>query len=326
MKRWMLERPLDSKAGRSMKTWLARLAKATPFAILLVAGLGAWAIWFGNRDVPPVTRPQQQQSYQRAVDWIRANEAQVLKDPNAALWWMLQTAAQRTHDPYLLELVRKSTDSTYVGDRAGLPWKRMLDPTAEVTLNLFNTEALRPYQRFFYHALTCLPVSLDDGDTNRFLAGNACRPQAIQVWLKDPACTTHQLMGVQLFQRMGCPTQENLQALKFTLLSDIDQQMRFDVMVKDTYFQRVLALLWGGDRDRVKPVWLQRVLASQLPDGGWAGHHQIPELPNWLQPWRIKSWLVGGAQPEGIHADFHASAQGLLIMALSMTEPEPIKR
>jgi hypothetical protein len=95
-----------------------------------------------------------------------------------------------------------------------------------------------------------------------------------------------------------------------------------DVVVKDAYFQRVLLLLWRGGPDQVKPVWLQRVVLAQQADGGWVGGRQFPEWPSWAQPWVIRSKLALW-WPSHFNAvssaDFHASAQGLLIAALAIT-------
>jgi hypothetical protein len=313
----------------SKKTWVARTAKALLFAMMLTSVLATLAIWwFGHRDVAPVTTAQQQQSFQRAVGWMRTHEADILKEPNAALWGMVQAAAERSSDPYLLDLVRRSVAIAYPDANAALPWKRMVYPNAEVTLNLAPTANLDPYQRFYYHAVTCLPVPLDDGDTTQFLLHNECSPQITKVWLGDQVCTTHQLVGVKLFQRVGCSTQADLKALESDLLADIDQQMRLDVLVKDAYVQRVLMLLWVGGPDHVKPIWMQRVLMAQQADGGWMGRRQMPEFPNLKLPVALRTTLhrqwPSRFPATADDTDFHATAQGLLISALAMTAP-PLK-
>lgn len=308
----------------NIKTWFRRAAKAVLWGGALVGIASALVIgWFGHREAPPVTQAQYQQSYQRALAWMRAHETQVLGDGNAALWWMVQTAAERTGDAYLQGLVRQSMARVYTGNTARIAWQRMVVPKAEIDPKLASLEGLSPYQLFLYHAVTCQPVELAQGDTSRFLNTNVCRPQAIEVYGRDLTCSTHQLMGVKLYQRTGCPAHGGLAALEAQLLSDIEQQMQLDVIVKDGYMQRVLTLLWMGGQDRVKPLWVQRVLAAQQADGGWLARQQIPEMPDGALSSTALSVLARiwpSRFPPGYEStDFHATAQGLLIAALGMT-------
>lgn len=305
-----------------MNKWTVRVAKTMLVLIVVLASLGALAVWHGNRDVAPVSVVDRQQSFQRAVSWMRAHEAQILKEDNAALWWFVQTAAERTGDEFLRGLVLRYLAASSADELTVGPWKRMLLPKAEVVLDMASTRWMEPYQRFFHHALTCQPVVLDAGDSNVFLQSDACHPQSIQVWLKDPVCTTHQLVGVMLLQRVGCARPEELATLESDLLADIQEQMQLDVVVKDAYLQRVLMLLWRGGPDQVKPVWLHRVVLAQQADGGWVGGRQFPEWPSWVQPWVIRAklalWWPSHFTPVS-SVDFHASAQGLLIAALAST-------
>ncbi len=298
-----------------MKAWPRKLVKVAFVTACVLTCMTVGVIWYGNREVPEPTLAEKQQSLRRAVEWIRAHEASVLKNGNSALWWMVHTAAERTGDEYLKSLVRQSTLLVYGSSASVIPWKRIIYPQADITLNLLSLRGLAPYQRFFYHAVTCRPVDLDDGgDTSEFLEPGVCHPIALQVYAKDPACTTHQLVGVRLLQRVGCPTEVDLAKLESNLLADIEQQMQWDVIFKDAYIQRVLMLLWlGRPHHQVKPVWLHRVLAAQQADGGWVGTRQMPELPQWLQTWNL-------GKQRAAPTDFHATAQGLLIAALAVTE------
>jgi hypothetical protein len=307
-----------------MNRWLRIFVKwlAPVLALLVVLSILAW--WLGNRDAAPVSRADQQQSYQRAVGWIKANEAWVRAEPNAALLWMLQEAGEKMGDRYLLDLVREVTASNYGGTSAGVPWQRMIYPKAEAILNLVQTEPLLPYQRFFYHAVSCQPLELKQGDTNRFLQENMCRPQVWRVLAMEPACTTHQLIGVRLFRRTACPVAWDTSALEAELLSDIESQLRFDVVVKDAYLQRVLMMVWTGHAERVQAIWMRRVLAVQGADGGWQGKRQFPELTAQLAKWGIQSrlaaWWPGWLRDPTGASDFHATAQGLLIAAISLSQ------
>ena len=163
-------------------------------------------------------------------------------------------------------------------------------------------------------------MELSTGDTRAFLDERACRPALTQ---NDPACTTHQLIGVMLMAREACAPAAQLSPLQVNLLGDIEQQMQWDIVVKDAYLQRMVMLMWQGKPEQIKAVWLRRVLMAQQPDGGWIGGRQLPELPRRLQPWQIRSQLAAW-WPSRFQAhtgsDFHATAQGLFITAMALSE------
>lgn len=301
---------------------------ATAGLVLVVVGVVlaiAATVLVANRDVPAPSASQWQLSHQRSVQWLREHESEVLRDGNAALWWMLQTAAQTTNDPYLVDLVARATVLHYPRPERTSPWKRLVHPQAEVVAGLVNTAQLEPYQRFFYHAATCVPVALADGDTRVFLSQNTCRPQWRAVAMQDPVCSTHQLMGIALIKRMSCPRPDALPDLEQSLRADIAQQLTWDVQVRDAYIQRVLTLVWLGGSDRVKAVWLTRVLAAQGADGGWSGGRQVPEWLSYLQPNALRAALSGAGFKNSAQtpypSEFHATAQGILLSALLSRTP-----
>ncbi len=309
-----------------MGSRVVRVAKAMLVFAVAIGAAFALAIWHGNRDVAPLHADERLHAFKQAVSWMRANEVDILQDDNVALWWFVSVAAEHTGDEYLRGLFQRFLDESRDRPWVGEAWRRMVEPDAEVVWDPSSVRKLEPYQRFFYHALTCVPVALSEGvDTNVFLQGSACHPLPTKVWVKDPVCTTHQLVGVVLLQRRGCKPAQELVSLRKDLLDDIREQMAVDVVVKDAYLQRVMMLMWQGDPDSVKPIWLQRALRAQQPDGGWIGGRQMPELPQALQPWFIRSQLAKW-WPSRFHAastsDFHASAQGLLITALALKPAE----
>jgi hypothetical protein len=287
------------------------------------------AIWQANRDVPPVSVVEREASLQRAVGWLKVNEPGILQEGNSALWWMLQVASQRTQDPYLLSLVQEALRRQYPADATASPWKRMMAPTADVAaIDQADIDHLAADQRFFLHGLTCQPVPLDQGDTNRMLNENICRPLLFKVWPGDPVCSTHHAMGLVLIKRAGCALPPGYEDLRKQVLADIAFQTRYDVVMRDAYIQHVLMLMWQVGPDAVKPVWLRRVLDEQKPDGSWRGHKIYPFLPDALQPWGIhlllKKWWPSRFPTVADPLDLHASAQGLLLMAMSLPErPKP---
>lgn len=317
--------PAQNNAGTNMAI-LKFVGRMVTALVLLLSAAWALAIWQANRDAEPVPLAERQAHWQRAVGWFKANEPGILSDGNSALWWMVQTAAERSQDAYLLALVQESARRVYPADRPALPWKRMVDAKAEVTsVEFSDIEPMDDYQRFFLHALGCKALPLDSGgDTSRFLKENMCRPLLGKVWPGDPVCSTHHAMGLALFKRTGCPVPPEAAQTSKQVQSDIAFQTTFDILMRDAYMQHVLMLMWQGGPDAIKPIWLRRVLNEQQPDGGWLGRKHYPFLPDALQTWGmhrlLKQWWPSRFPPTIDPLDFHASAQGLLLTALSLPE------
>ena len=305
--------------------WLKMLGRIVAALVLALGAAWGVAIWQANRDVEPVSLADRQASFQRAIGWFKANEPGILQEGNSALWWMVQVAAERSQDAYLLALTRESVKRSYPADGPALAWKRMVVPHAEVApVDLSTIDPLEDYQRFFLHGLACQPLPLAQGDTSRMLRENICTPLLFKVWPGDPVCSTHHAMGLALFKRTACPVPPETAHLNQVVLDDIAFQTQYDILMRDAYIQHVLTLMWLRGPEAVKPIWMRRVLAQQQQDGGWRGHKIYPFLPDALQPWSIhlllKAWWPSRFPTISDPVDFHASAQGLLLMALSLPE------
>lgn len=304
-----------------MRKWTRALAKATLVVAVLVAATWAVILWQNNKSVEAVSQQELAQAYARSLSWVRTNEAYVLGQSNSALWWMALTTAEITNDPYLRGLAEQTKLRLYGQTEPSRAYKRMFEPGARIHMgDTGPLHLMAPYQRFMYHALTCVPVQVEGDDSSDFLTHNVCRPMWRASLLGDPACTTHQLMGLMIFKRTGCQAPQALAPLEQALLDDIAQQLEMDPVMKDAYLQRALMLAWQGQSDRIKPIWIRRILAAQDADGGWRGHRRLPELPDWISPWAWRERLARH-WPARWHAereeqDFHATAQGMLLLAL----------
>lgn len=311
-----------------MGKWLRRLSTVLAMGGLLLALIWGALASHGGRSVPAPSLTERRQAYQQAVNWFKNHEAEVMDDGNAALWWMLRLAAERQDDAYLKGLVQRSISQIYVDRNARMPWRRMVEPHAAVVHDPALTVGLTPYQSFFYHAVTCAPVAMDAGaqTTAQFLAENACRPMATKVFGRDNVCSTHQLMGVELVRQMGCAVTPETKRVRAELLSDVQLQMQLDPLFKDAYIQRVLMLYWLSGPQAVKPIWLQQVFAQQRSDGGWSGDRVFQIAPSWFQPWVFRQvwhkFWPSNFPPKEPQSDFHATAQGLLLAALSLQDPD----
>lgn len=297
--------------------WLLWAAAFVSLAAAFVA-FATW--WLSSRPVDPIPRATLVDQRQRAMQWLRANEQRVLADGNSALWWMLQDAGRRSGDAYLQSLTQMALSRHFAAPNEMEPWRRMLEPGARINAYSKSLSELRDYQRFFHHALTCMPLSLKDGDTSQFLTRDMCAPMLTKVAWSDPVCTTHQLFGMMFIRQTGCAGVPAFNDLEEELLDNVRLQLTWDPVMRDPHIQRLLLLALHGRTDEIKPIWLRRMLDAQEPDGGWLGHSRIPELPSWLQPGHLRELIAliktDLVVPKKTDFDFHATAQAIFLLTI----------
>lgn len=143
----------------------------------------------------------------------------------------------------------------------------MLEPAAPINAFSRAIDSLSDYQRFFHHALTCLPLDLKVGSTEEFLQRDMCKPMLTKVGWLDPVCTTHQLIGLMLIRQTGCVGVPRLDPLQDELLDNVEIQLTWDPVVRDPHIQRLLLLSLNGRVGAIKPIWLHRILDAQEDDG-----------------------------------------------------------
>lgn len=292
-------------------------------AMLSVAYLTwCWSASHGDRMAPVEAR---REAWQHALRWVSDNESRLLENPNSALWWMLHHAAEVSKDSYLRGLVDRHVSMLYGNDReVHMPWRRMIDVNAKVSINQLPMEALVgmvPYQRDFLHATLCAPVRTpDQAVSGEFLQRNLCRPNLLHVVFRDKVCATHQLMALQVHRQGHCGGAQPSAALRAELTEDVKAQLFWFPWFEDADLQRVLMVYWQQGPSGVNPAWFNRVLEAQRSDGGWSGERQIIGLPDGLQPSVIRQSLDRwrGQPVRPLASDFHASAQGVLLVALSL--------
>lgn len=291
------------------------LALVTLLALLIALWLGI-AQYF-SREQPAVTQAEAQASLRAAIGWMKAHEADVLGDGNQALWRMVHISAELTHDPYLARLYANYYERYYQRGRTDV-WERWVNPASTASPTINSLENLEAYQRFFIYAVTCDASLVQSEEISRQLAADYCSPALPRALRGDPTCSTHQLMGLAMMLERGCGDAAAIKTTTPILQADIATQLRYEPRARDAYIQRVLMLHETGAASLVRPVWLRRVIDTQLPDGGWAGSRSIKLLFGDL----LKSQGMGDTalSREEQGADFHATAQGLLLMSMVVAD------
>jgi len=117
---------------------------------------------------------------------------------------------------------------------------------------------------------------------------------------------------VRLLQRSNCGDQKKLASLSSELLDIIHTELSWDFRVGDAYLQRNLMLAEAGRLDLIKPVWIQRILDEQNPDGGWDDVHSILPLGGNIVFGLSSKLPVIKKEKSG----FHATAQGVWLLSL----------
>ena len=272
----------------------------------LLAGAGVLWLRYGSaqHDEAPASAAELRLHWQASQRWMIDHESQVLADGNPMLWRMVRDAAAVSNDAVLADLVRRYRQRFFTREPVDA-WVLLIDPKAAPrSLTPAHLNELPEYMRLFAYGMTC-DATLGATDTLRKqLAVGWCSAFAARRVVRQSNCVTHQLMGIALMQQRQCGDPAQVATLTRQLQDHLVDELALDFVVRDVHLQRVLMLYWTGAAERVKPVWLNRVLRAQRSDGGW--NYESSQ----------ERWLSNDDEPA--QADFHATAQGLLIMALAL--------
>lgn len=288
-----------------MKNKILRAAGAGLLVVLCIYGV---LLYLNNRNMVPVERQVLDQHLEKAIQWMVRNEKTVLADDNTVLWWMVFESEQRRHDPRLADLLNKYFRK-YPGSKDG-PWgpffagKKMLYVPQDVMAGFPY------YDLYLLYAVQCAEELARDNEIIR--AQNSPYFCYKPAYFLRPACTTHQIMGVYFLERQACNNGQDMAAVMSGLQQDIVRQLTLDVRVVDVYVQRVLMLAVTGARDKIKPVWIQRVLDHQLADGGWSGFVPLMPLGNGKSV-GFDAHLIAIGSPA---SNFHMTAQAVYLLTL----------
>ena len=278
--------------------------------VLAVVGYG-YLVWQNNRAMAFPDPSRLQASFEKSIAWLENNQLSILETTNPMLWYMIQQAAELSHDPRLKELFQRY-EQRYLRAAHDNRWRPLFYPGTWVPVKFEDIASWPYYNWHFMYAVTC---DRELQMVPEIAAQNL--PEFCDQRRLSPACVTHQLMGIRLLQDRDCADAAQLSNTAERLQQRIQRQLTWDPRVVDVYLQRVLMLAESGAIDTIKPAWLQNVMDAQQPDGGWGGFD--PRVP------------VGGGHylgfgPRGLglrrpQSDFHATAQGVLLFSILTSQP-----
>ena len=282
---------------------------------LLGASIGV-SYRVNNAEVPFPSQVEIEQSQLKAIGWIKAHESEVLDTENAALWWMLRDSAALTGNAYLVGLYAKYYER-YLAHNPRNGWHYLFDKESDVWLPISELAQLPDYNQFFLYGLSCDSSLRKQSQVAKLLGADACGTIPSPTYFRDPACVTHQLVGVRFMHQRRCEDDMRTGVLIRTLQDKIVVEATWDFRgVVDSYIQKILMLAESGAAQRIKPIWLKRVINAQRMDGGWDDFDEIFPLNRgrsfgWAG-WSAHGW-IWIRHPK---SSFHATAQGLYLMSL----------
>ncbi|TCV79112.1 hypothetical protein [Sulfurirhabdus autotrophica] len=297
------------KFERKIVVLIRRLLVFIGMLVFIVVLFGSYLLWHNNKKVDFPQRIELEQSLKNAIAWLDVHRSQILNEENPMLWWMIKESAELTHNVTLVGLYDQYR-TRYLDVNSNNAWQYLFYTNSTVPLDLTQLENLPNYNLFFLYGLSC-----DENLAGTPIIKEQLKTEFCNDHLLSPACVTHQIMGFRFMQRSACGSSEYVNNSIFALQNKLVTQLTWDVRVVDVYFQRVLMLEDSGASNRIKPIWISRILSAQNSDGGWSGFQPIISLGSKLSV----GFSGRGVSVNRNLSDFHASAQGVLLMSLLLT-------
>lgn len=289
------------------KIVLKRILIVVASVLFAAACLYVFLVWQNNKDIPGVYRSEAKISLERGIEWLWDNQDEILQENNVVLWWMLWKSAAITKDGRLGALFEKYR-ARYLERAPANPWSLLFKKQGWVPVRYKDIESYPYYNQYFIFALTC------DAELARVpLIQAQSSPEFCGTKLLTPACVTHQLMGMRMMQEKNCSYADGLEEAISELQNKIVTELKWDPRVVDVYLQRVLMLAETKAGNRIKPVWLKRILDEQSQvDGSWSGFQPILRL--WGGRW--VGFSAKGLTYTVPKSNFHATIQGVFALGL----------
>lgn len=281
----------------------------TVFIITIFCVYG-FLVYKNNHSTVKASPEEIKRSYEMSVAWLMKNRKMVLQEQNPILWWMIERSAEITNDERLKSLLAE-LKATIPSTEFDPGWQIFIKPEKYWGTNFPDViyTNFSGYQKYFVFGITCGKNLAEDPIIVAQHDVNFCDKND-----STPACITHQLMAYRFMQRYGCDRVDRLDDRVRSLQEKIYDKLVKDPRVIDVYFQRVLMLVDSGAANKVKAVWVQRILDAQLSDGSWSWKQRLLYLgfDHYLSFGDIYYVLYPGKAP----GTFHTTAQGIWLMSL----------
>jgi len=190
-----------------------------------------------------------------AEKWVESHKMDILERKNVALLKMLSECDELKANPVFKEIIR-----IFLATKSWPEcWKRLVDPNWPVDeLELNRTiEKEQIANKWVLYAIAPDKAKITPEELHLFEPERWQRRQL-----------THQLNTLVTLKRVKKPD-EKLDELIEYLCDRLSGELVFDVAVVDVYIQKVAFVLRAGFPAKIRSRWIERIIANQLPDGGW---------------------------------------------------------
>ena len=290
---------------------MKKIIKLFSLFVLTIVGIYLFLVWQNNSEAELPTDAEHRVSFEKSIAWLQANRSKILASTNSMLWWMIKESADLTNDSRLVELYNDYKKNTLDKNPRNI-WYSLFIKNSYFNIDPIDIIHFPDYNQHFLYGATCGRLLEQEDIVQRQLKPGFCN----QYHPISPACVTHQIMGMRFMQRHDCGDQTMVKEVITALQDKIITQLKWDPRVVDVYLQRVMMLMDSGARQRIKPVWIKSVIDAQLDDGGWSSSEALFPVGGGKY-FSFTSRIVGVKR---IKSDFHASAQGILIMSMLVSQ------
>ncbi|MHC4571843.1 MAG: hypothetical protein ACYS0C_07190 [Planctomycetota bacterium] len=248
----------DNQSGAINKRPILRKAAIAGFALAIFIGIFSVAVLVWN-NVSVVSDAAFAKRVDAAMElaekWVEHHKMDILKRKNIALLKMLSECDELKANAVFKEIIG---NFLAVKSRPEC-WKRLIDPNWPVDELELNRTIEKEY--------------IDNKWVLYAIAPDKAKITPEELHLFDPKRwkqrqLTHQLNALVRFKKAK-KADEELDKLIEHLCDRLSGELVFDVPVVDIYIQKVTFVLRAGFPEKIRPRWVERIIANQLPDGGW---------------------------------------------------------
>lgn len=188
--------------------------------------------------------------------WIEEHRENILRKKNVALLKMLDECVELRPNPVFEKIIESFMEARVRPEC----WKRLIDPNWPVNEWELNQ--------------TIEKEAIDNKWVLYAIAPEKARVSAEKLSLFDSERwrrrkLTHQLNALVTLKKRGIKPDEKLDELIEHLCDRLSDELVFDTAVVDIYIQKVTFILRAGFPEKIRKRWIERIIANQLPDGGW---------------------------------------------------------
>ncbi|MHC4572920.1 MAG: hypothetical protein ACYS76_02115 [Planctomycetota bacterium] len=192
---------------------------------------------------------------ERGLVWTKTNKDKILKRRNIGLLKMLNEIEHLRPTPVFSDIV----SSFMAGPSRPRCWKRLVDPNWPVDELDLNQTIKKEYldNKWVLYAMAPDKAHITPGEMQLF------EPRR---WRGREL--VHQLDALIILSTTK-GTNEELDKLIEHLSNRLSNELVFDIGLVD--IGKVVLVLKAGFPQKIRRRWVERIVAGQLPDGGWDG-------------------------------------------------------